>query len=119
MSHGGRPSTPERPNKTMKPSVKIVCVDDSRPEWTVGLYTDWPVKGCIYTVRELRAQGRDAPGKLWDGIPAVLVEELTNPPDPTNRHGLELAFKFNRFRLIRKKDEAEALRMSVKAAGHA
>ena len=50
----------------------VVCVDDVFPEWAKKAYTALPVKGEVYTVREMAPgrgvpmRGNDAPGR---GVP--------------------------------------------------
>jgi len=66
------------------------------------MYTDLPVKGHTYTVRECemgRAQWVSAQ-KGWDSVDMkVLLVELTNPLDPSTLKGCpsELGFAARRF----------------------
>lgn len=70
---------------------KVVCVDDKFPEGIHDYYNALPVKGHIYTVRDLvSGQGFDLSPQL-----TVLLHELVNRP---NNHGIEPGFKCERFR---------------------
>jgi hypothetical protein len=85
----------------------VACVDDVFPEWAKKAYTALPVKGEVYTVREM-SPGRGVPLVIKDGkiVPNgggdqspeihLLLVELTNPPDPFCA-GRELGFKAERF----------------------
>lgn len=84
----------------MQVGQQVVCVDDYFPGPLAKYYKELPVKGRTYTIRAVyigRAIMHSAPGTS-DGEIGVLLKELVNPPDPRNRHGLELGFKSERFR---------------------
>ncbi len=94
---------------------KVVCVDDNIHPEIACLYTDLPLKGEIYTVRECevgRSKWVSAQGG-WDSVDMkVLLVELVNPLDPSTLNGFpsELGFAARRFRPledIRKEEEAE------------
>ena len=70
---------------------KVVCVDDRFPPGIRDIFRALPVKGRIYTVRDIvPAQGFNLHKTC-----AVLLAELVNHP---NRHGIEPGFLCNRFR---------------------
>ncbi len=81
---------------------KVVCIDDRFHPEIAFMYTDLPVKGSTYTVRECemgRAQWVSAQ-KGWDSVDMkVLLVELTNPLDPSTLKGCpsELGFAARRF----------------------
>lgn len=84
----------------MQVGQQVVCVDDYFPGPLAKYYKELPVKGRTYTIRAVyigRAIMHSSPGTS-DGEIGVLLKELVNPPDPRNRHGLELGFKSERFR---------------------
>jgi len=70
---------------------KVLCVNDSFPAGIHDYYNALPVKGTIYTVRDI-VPAHDF--KCRETC-AVLLEELVNKP---NRHGIEPAFLVHRFR---------------------
>tara|TARA_R110002153_G_scaffold189400_1_gene342203 strand:+ start:170 stop:451 length:282 start_codon:yes stop_codon:yes gene_type:complete len=70
---------------------KVVCVDDRFPDGINDIYNALPNKGTIYTVRDIVP----AQDHKFQGQPAILLGELVNNP---NQHGIEPAFKLNRFR---------------------
>jgi hypothetical protein len=80
---------------------KVVCVDAAFPADIRDFLNALPLKGSIYTVRDI------GPGIEFSGVEtcAVFLEELTNLP---NRHGIEPGFAPHRFREI-EPGEAEAL----------
>lgn len=79
-----------------------MCVDDRFHPEIAFLYSALPEKGSTYTVRECepgRAKWVSAQ-KGWDSVDMkVLLEELTNPMDPSTAHGCpsELGFAARRF----------------------
>ena len=81
---------------------KVVCIDDRFHPEIAFLYTDLPVKGRTYTVRECE-MGRDkwvSAQKGWDSVDMkVLLAEITNPLDPSTLKGCpsELGFAARRF----------------------
>ncbi len=103
----------------------VVCLDDVFPEWAKKIYTALPVKGEVYTVREM-APGRGVPfvvenGKIvpnggGDKSPEIhlLLEELKNPPDPFCA-GRELGFKAERFAPIEFAEAETAAEAEVSA----
>lgn len=74
-----------------EPGQKVICVDDTAA--TPGVmwrYRAWPVKGCVYTVRDI-VPGIE-PGR--QETVSVYLVELVNPE---NRHGIEYGFGTWRF----------------------
>jgi hypothetical protein len=96
----------------MKPGQRVICIDATRPGWTHEFYDQWPQHHALYTIREVRSQGRDTPGQDWDAIPGVLLEELRNGPDPANKRGMELGFPASRFRVVEETKTRAALSMA-------
>ena len=71
---------------------KVVCVNDSFPEIVRAIYKELPVKDNIYTIREVFL-GREKIVKGGDSATVgLLLEELTNPPDPFHKGEQELGF---------------------------
>lgn len=86
----------------MKTGLKVVCVDDSFPAPLRRLICEFPVKGRTYTVRAIQP-GREIAFPLAPTskvVPSILLVELLNPPDPRNKHGAEIGFRADRFRLL-------------------
>jgi hypothetical protein len=76
---------------------KVVCVNDSFPEIVRAIYKELPVKDNIYTIREVFL-GREKIVKGGDSATVgLLLEELTNPPDPFHKGEQELGFSSERF----------------------
>ena len=75
----------------------VVCVDDDwkSPLW-VGKTPNRPIKGCIYTIRDLD------PGT--NGAPSMRLEEIVNPVAPfeNGRIVIEPAFRQFHFRPVHK-----------------
>jgi len=105
----------------------VACVDDVFPEWAKKAYTALPVKGEVYTIREM-CPGRGVPLVIKDGKPVqngggdkapeiqVLLVELKNPPDPFCA-GRELGFKAERFAPIEFNTSEAAVEDEVQAGG--
>ena len=76
---------------------KVVCVNDVFSATVRALYKQLPVKDNIYTVREVFL-GREKIVKGGDSATVgLLLEELTNPPDPFHQGNQELGFSSERF----------------------
>ncbi|MEN9662948.1 MAG: hypothetical protein RL324_1897 [Verrucomicrobiota bacterium] len=76
---------------------KVVCVNDSFPDIVRAIYKELPVKDNIYTIREVFL-GREKIVKGGDSATVgLLLEELTNPPDPFHKGEQELGFSSERF----------------------
>ena len=91
---------------------KVVCVNDSFPEFVRAIYKQLPVKGDTYTIREVFL-GREKIVKGGDSATVgVLLEEIHNPPDPFHQGKQELGFSSERFapleELPDEKEEEEA-----------
>jgi hypothetical protein len=79
-----------------------VCIDDVFAGPLRKLIAEFPVKGRIYTVREVQP-GRAAAFPIQPTshvIPSVLLDKLMNPPDPKNKAGREIGFRADRFRPV-------------------
>lgn len=106
----------------------VVCVDDVFPEWAKQSYTALPVKGEVYTVREL-SPGRGIPLLIVDGKPVIngagdkhpeiliLLMELHNPMDPFCA-GRELGFKAERFAPIEFNENVESVKEAAGVEHH-
>ncbi len=76
---------------------KVVCINDTFPELIRALYRELPVKDNIYTIREVFL-GREKIVRGGDtATVGLLLEELTNPPDPFHQGEQELGFSSERF----------------------
>jgi hypothetical protein len=88
---------PEFQIRTMIKGQKVVCVNDSFPDIVRAIYKELPVKDNIYTIREVFL-GREKIVKGGDSATVgLLLEELTNPPDPFHKGEQELGFSSERF----------------------
>ena len=74
---------------------KVVCVNDVFPAWVKKIYTQLPTKNVTYTVRGVGI-GRKADAAKTETF-LLLLAEISNPPDPTNKYGEELGFDADRF----------------------
>ncbi len=84
---------------------KVVCVNDSFPEIVRAIYKELPVKDNIYTIREVFL-GREKIVKGGDSATVgLLLEELTNPPDPFHKGEQELGFSSERFAPLNELDD--------------
>lgn len=76
---------------------RVACVNDTFPAFVKAIYKQLPVKGRVYTIREVFL-GRE---KIVNGgdsaTVGLLLEELTNPPDPFVANKQELGFSSERF----------------------
>ncbi len=71
---------------------RVACIDDDFPKWVLECYTALPVKGGIYTVRDI------CPGIGHDNQTpeiAITVHELVNPTQ--GKSNIERAFNAERF----------------------
>jgi hypothetical protein len=76
---------------------KVVCINDAFPQFIHAIYTQLPVKGKTYTVREVYL-GREKVVKGGEtATVGLLLEELNNPPDPFHADAEELGFASERF----------------------
>jgi hypothetical protein len=84
---------------------KVVCVNDSFPEIVRAIYKELPVKDNIYTIREVFL-GREKIVRGGDSATVgLLLEELTNPPDPFHKGEQELGFSSERFAPLNELDD--------------
>ena len=82
---------------SMVKGQKVVCINDTFSPAIRALYKQLPVKDNIYTVREVFL-GREKIVKAGDSATVgLLLEELTNPPDPFHQGEQELGFSSERF----------------------
>jgi hypothetical protein len=82
---------------------KVVCINDTFPALIRAIYKQLPVKGNTYTVREVFL-GREKVVKAGDSATVgLLLQELTNPPDPFHAGKQELGFSSERFAPLQEK----------------
>ncbi len=89
---------------------RVVCVNGTFSDFVRALYTQLPVKGVTYTIREVFL-GREKMVNAGDAATVgVLLEELVNPPDPFHAGRQELGFSSERFAPLEElpPEEAEA-----------
>ncbi len=76
---------------------KVVCINDTFPQFVHAIYKQLPVKGNTYTIREVFL-GREKVVKGGDSATVgLLLAELHNPPDPFHQGKQELGFSSERF----------------------
>lgn len=81
----------------MMKGQRVVCTNDEFSDVVKALYKQLPVKGKVYTIREVFL-GRDKVVKAGDSATVgLLLEELTNPQDFIHKGGQELGFSSERF----------------------
>ena len=84
-------------------------MNDTFSEFVRALYTDLPVKGETYTIREMFL-GREKIVKGGDSATVgLLLEELKNPPDPFHAGQQELGFSSERFAPVAELPAEEAV----------
>lgn len=87
---------------------KVACINDTFPELIRAIYTQLPIKGDVYTIREVFL-GRE---KIVNGgdsaTVGLLLEELKNPPDPFLANKQELGFSSERFAPLEELPDEEA-----------
>jgi hypothetical protein len=87
---------------------KVVCINDTFPPVIVAIYKQLPVKGDVYTIREVFL-GREKIVKGGDtATVGLLLEELKNPPDPFHAGKEELGFSSERFAPLNELPDEEA-----------
>jgi hypothetical protein len=92
---------------------KVVCINDTFPQIILALYKQLPVKGKVYTVREVFL-GREKIVRGGDtATVGLLLEELKNPPDPFHQGQQELGFSSERFAPLEELPDEEAEAESV------
>ncbi|MDR2675886.1 MAG: hypothetical protein LBC18_13730 [Opitutaceae bacterium] len=76
---------------------KVVCINDTFKDFIRAIYTQLPVKGETYTIREVFL-GRERIVKGGESATVgLLLKELRNPPDPFHAGQQELGFTSERF----------------------
>jgi len=86
---------------------KVVCINDTFPPVILALYKQLPVKGDVYTIREVFL-GREKIVRGGDSATVgLLLEELKNPPDPFHQGKQELGFSSERFAPLEELPEEE------------
>ena len=96
---------------------KVVCINDTFPEIIRTIYKELPVKDNIYTIREVFL-GREKIVKGGDtATVGLLLEELTNPPDPFHQGEQELGFSSERFAPLNELPPEEVEAEEVVGAG--
>ena len=81
----------------MEKGQKVVCINDRFGEFVKAIYKELPVKGKVYTIREIFL-GREKIVKAKDSATiGLLLEELHNPEDPFHAGKQELGFSSDRF----------------------
>ena len=99
---------------------KVVCINDSFPAWVYDSYNQLPVKGTIYTVREVDL-GRSDLASDSDVAFRVLLHELHNDPDFTEsgRDIGELGFRSDRFATLQQLEEMNQNELVINNTGTA
>ena len=81
----------------MMKGQKVVCINDTFSGFVKAVYSQLPVKGETYTIREVFL-GREKVVKGGDSATVgLLLVELNNPPDPFHVGKEELGFSSERF----------------------
>ncbi|MFH1500262.1 MAG: hypothetical protein ABII82_20850 [Verrucomicrobiota bacterium] len=76
---------------------KVVCINDTFPDFVRAIYKQLPTKGVTYVIREVFL-GREKVVKGGDtATVGLLLQELHNPPDPFHQGQQELGFSSERF----------------------
>ena len=76
---------------------KVVCINDAFADFIRAIYTQLPVRGQKYTIREVFL-GRERVVNAGDtATVGLLLEELRNPSDPFHASQQELGFSSERF----------------------
>jgi hypothetical protein len=101
----------------MMKGQKVVCVNDTFGVFVRSVYKQLPVKGEIYTIREVFL-GRERIVKGGDSATVgLLLEELVNPPDPYHKGDEELGFSSERFAPLQEVPPEEVEEEAEVAAG--
>jgi hypothetical protein len=88
---------------------RVVCINDTFAELVRVMYTQLPIKGDTYTIREVFL-GREKIVKGGDSATVgLLLEELHNPPDPFHAGQQELGFSSERFAPLEELPDEEAV----------
>ena len=87
---------------------KVVCINDTFSVSVRALYKQLPVKGDVYTIREVYL-GREKIVKGGESATVgLLLEEIRNPPDPFHQGKQELGFSSERFAPLEELPDEEA-----------
>jgi hypothetical protein len=76
---------------------KVVCINDTFADFIKAIYTQLPVKGKTYTIREVFLGREKVVSKGDAATVGLLLVELNNPPDPFHAGSEELGFSSERF----------------------
>lgn len=96
---------------------KVVCINDTFSEFIRAIYRQLPVKGKTYVIREVFL-GREKVVKGGDtATVGLLLQELTNPPDPFHAGQQELGFSSERFAPLEELPAEEAVAEEELLAG--
>lgn len=96
---------------------KVVCINDTFTPVILALYKQLPVKGDVYTIREVFL-GREKIVRGGDSATVgLLLEELKNPPDPFHQGKQELGFSSERFAPLEELPAEEAVAEEVVGVG--
>ena len=96
---------------------KVVCINDTFTPVILALYKQLPVKGDVYTIREVFL-GREKIVRGGDSATVgLLLEELKNPPDPFHQGKQELGFSSERFAPLEELPAEEAEQEEVVHVG--
>jgi hypothetical protein len=94
---------------------RVVCINDTFPQFVRALYKQLPVKDKTYTIREVFL-GREKIVKGGESATVgLLLEELHNPPDPFHAGQQELGFSSERFALLDELPDEENVEEEVAA----
>ena len=97
---------------------KVVCTNDSFPAVVRAIYKQLPVKGNIYTIREVFL-GREKVVKGGDSATVgLLLIELKNPTDPFHAGNQELGFSSERFAPLAEVPEEQAEEIETVGIGN-
>jgi hypothetical protein len=96
---------------------RVVCINDVFTDLVRTLYRELPVKDVTYTIREVFL-GRETIIKGGEtATVGLLLQELTNPPDPFHAGGQELGFSSERFAPLQEAEFPEEEAAVKEAAG--
>jgi hypothetical protein len=91
----------------MQTGQQVVCINDAWEPWVFDFYKALPVKGKVYTLRDI-SPGKSNPNFGLDEQARLIMStsdydirvtlvELINPMDPSTNPPQELGFKSDRF----------------------
>lgn len=96
---------------------KVVCINDTFPDFVRAIYKQLPTKGVTYTIREVFL-GREKVVKGGDtATVGLLLVELHNPPDPFHQGQQELGFTSERFAPLEELPDEEREELAGVGAG--